>query len=170
MLLNGDLRRRSLADKLLFCSALQLPQLVMATASPFYYKMRVAFPLLLIFSRLWYFAHACALDSRYWCASYAAVVLVEHLVFRRGDFARYHVEDWDQPRKLPPGIAAIFSGALGMGIIVLCMDQVGIYCSLFFFPLIHLEDLMWEAERVVFRALLISPHLMFGGFPALQPE
>lgn len=94
-------------------------------------KCGLLFPCCLLFYGSGISHHACAPDSRYWCAPYAAVVLVEHLVFRRGDFARYHVEDWDQPRKLPPGIAAILSGALGMGIIVLCMDQVGILYLLF---------------------------------------
>lgn len=69
--------------------------------------------------------------------------LVEHLVIRRGDFARYHVEAEISPRKLPPGIAAIFSGTLGIGIVVLYMEQVNIhlltYC--YFFLSCNLKDL-----------------------------
>ncbi|KAJ7512393.1 permease for cytosine/purines, uracil, thiamine, allantoin-domain-containing protein [Mycena galericulata] len=39
----------------------------------------------------------------YWCASYAGIVFIEHVVFRRRDFARYKMEDWDNAKKLPPG-------------------------------------------------------------------
>ncbi|KAF8306362.1 purine-cytosine permease [Clavulina sp. PMI_390] len=60
----------------------------------------------------------------YWSACFGAVVTVEHLVFRRGSFANYRVEDWDRARRLPPGYAAILGAVTGIGIIVLCMDQV----------------------------------------------
>lgn len=66
---------------------------------------------------------------------------MEHLVFRRGDFARYHVEDWDSARKLPPGVAAISGALIGIGIIVLCMDQVRRSVSLS-------RALLWETPSL----------------------
>jgi NCS1 nucleoside transporter family len=60
----------------------------------------------------------------YWCSCFGAVVCIEHLLFRRGRFDSYHVADWDQPRKLPLGIAAILSSIVAVGSIVPFMDQV----------------------------------------------
>lgn len=60
----------------------------------------------------------------YWSTAFAAIVLTEHLNFRRRDFLRYNVEDWDKPRRLPPGIAAVLSFAGAFGIIVPSMSQV----------------------------------------------
>lgn len=59
----------------------------------------------------------------YWCASFAGIVLTEHIVFRRCDFARYKLEDWDQPQKLLPGVAALVSFFASFAIIVPCMAQ-----------------------------------------------
>ncbi|KAG6865557.1 hypothetical protein C0991_001561 [Blastosporella zonata] len=60
----------------------------------------------------------------YWSTAFAAIVIAEHLIFRKRDFRRYNVEDWDKPEKLPSGIAAILAFAGAIGIIVPCMSQV----------------------------------------------
>ncbi|KAJ7484328.1 hypothetical protein FB451DRAFT_82018 [Mycena latifolia] len=59
----------------------------------------------------------------YWCASYAGIVLTEHVIFRRSDLARYKVEDWDDARKLPPGLAALLAFTGSFACIVPCMAQ-----------------------------------------------
>ncbi|KAJ7034539.1 purine-cytosine permease [Mycena alexandri] len=59
----------------------------------------------------------------YWCASFSAIVLTEHVVFRRCDLARYNVEDWDQPRKLPPGVAALLAFFGSSALVVPFMAQ-----------------------------------------------
>ncbi|KAJ7484329.1 cytosine-purine permease [Mycena latifolia] len=59
----------------------------------------------------------------YWCASYAGIVLTEHVVFRHRDLAQYRVEDWDDARKLPPGLAALLAFFGSFFCIIPCMDQ-----------------------------------------------
>ncbi|KAJ7150901.1 permease for cytosine/purines, uracil, thiamine, allantoin-domain-containing protein [Mycena crocata] len=59
----------------------------------------------------------------YFSAPYAGIILTEHLVFRRNDFARYEVEDWYNRTKLPPGLAALFSFFGSFFLIVPCMEQ-----------------------------------------------
>lgn len=48
----------------------------------------------------------------------------QHFVFRKASWAAYTISDWDQPSRLPPGYAAAFSCSVGLGMIVLAMDQV----------------------------------------------
>lgn len=45
-------------------------------------------------------------------------------MFRRGQFDNYNVDDWDRAKRLPVGAAALGSCVIGIGIAVLCMDQV----------------------------------------------
>jgi purine-cytosine permease-like protein len=59
----------------------------------------------------------------YWSFAYVAIVLVEHFIFRRGRFDSYNVEDWDQPSRLPLGIAATLAFLCAFGIIIPCMSQ-----------------------------------------------
>ena len=59
----------------------------------------------------------------YWGSAYGAIVLVEHVLFRR-NAAAYNIEDWNNPRRLPSGIAALGAGACSFGLVVSCMDQV----------------------------------------------
>src|SRR5882762_6839909 len=59
----------------------------------------------------------------YWSSAYAAIVLVEHFVFRRGRFDLYDIENWDQPRRLPLGIAATLAFICAFGIIIPSMSQ-----------------------------------------------
>jgi purine-cytosine permease-like protein len=50
-------------------------------------------------------------------------VLTEHFVFRKGRFDSYDIEDWDKPRRLPSGIAAILAFLCAFGIIIPTMFQ-----------------------------------------------
>ncbi|KAK7031300.1 hypothetical protein VNI00_013555 [Paramarasmius palmivorus] len=60
----------------------------------------------------------------YWASAYVAIVLVEHIVFRRLTFSNYDINAWNQPRLLPTGIAALAAGILSFGLVVPCMDQI----------------------------------------------
>jgi purine-cytosine permease-like protein len=61
----------------------------------------------------------------YWASSFAAIMLVEHLYFRRASFANYDVAAaWNTPRLLPPGIAALSAMVLSMGLVVPGMAQI----------------------------------------------
>ncbi|KAI9373903.1 permease for cytosine/purines, uracil, thiamine, allantoin-domain-containing protein [Aspergillus egyptiacus] len=60
----------------------------------------------------------------YWSAAFVSVVAVEHFVFRAGDCSRYDAGNWDQPKQLPSGLAALAAMALSFGLIVPCMGQV----------------------------------------------
>jgi purine-cytosine permease-like protein len=59
----------------------------------------------------------------YWCASFSAIVFIEHIVFRRCDFKNYKLEHWDDPQKLPPGLAAVVSFFGSFAFIIPCMAQ-----------------------------------------------
>ncbi|KAG7097732.1 hypothetical protein E1B28_005052 [Marasmius oreades] len=59
----------------------------------------------------------------YWSTSYAAIVLVEHFVFRRYTFSKYKTEFWQTPSKLPVGFAGLIAFGLSFGLIVPSMDQ-----------------------------------------------
>ncbi|TFK91640.1 purine-cytosine permease [Polyporus arcularius HHB13444] len=60
----------------------------------------------------------------YWSTIFAAIIIVEHLVFRKNDWARYDLSQWCKPRELPLGLAAIMAFLCACGIIVPCMAQV----------------------------------------------
>lgn len=60
----------------------------------------------------------------YWASAYGAIVLIEHFLFRRSNFAMYDLQQWDKPRQLPTGIAAVAAGIVTVAIIVPCIDQV----------------------------------------------
>ncbi|TFY67454.1 hypothetical protein EVJ58_g1602 [Rhodofomes roseus] len=60
----------------------------------------------------------------YWSSAFCAVVIVEHLVIRRGNFALYDLRYWNDYRRLPLGLAAIGACLLACGLIVPSMDQV----------------------------------------------
>lgn len=62
----------------------------------------------------------------YWLAPFCAVVLTEHVVFRRGRWAAYDVaRAWDRAGhpNLPRGYAAVCTFAATVGFIVLCMQK-----------------------------------------------
>jgi len=58
----------------------------------------------------------------YWCTSYFVIVFSEHYIFRKGDFNNYNLEAWNDPKKLPMGIAAAI--AFSLGIIAWVMGMV----------------------------------------------
>lgn len=60
----------------------------------------------------------------YWLAIFVTVLLLEHFVFRKNDFANYHVaQTWNNRHKLPVSWAAL--GAFCFGVLGVClgMDQ-----------------------------------------------
>jgi len=59
----------------------------------------------------------------YWLAIYEGVSLPEHFIFK-GGYAGYAPEIYDQPSKLPPGIAAMLAFCFGIMGAVLGMAQV----------------------------------------------
>ncbi|KAF7318933.1 NCS cytosine-purine permease [Mycena chlorophos] len=60
----------------------------------------------------------------YWAAAFIAIVIEEHFIFRKGDMARYDLKDWNSPRRLPTGLAALLAGMCGIGIAIPSMAQV----------------------------------------------
>ena len=60
----------------------------------------------------------------YWCFAYVAILIVEHIYFRKNNFANYNPEIWDVPSRLPLGCAALGSGILSFGLVIPCVSQV----------------------------------------------
>ncbi|TFK47512.1 NCS cytosine-purine permease [Heliocybe sulcata] len=60
----------------------------------------------------------------YWASAFGAVILLEHFVFRRNDPELYDVRQWNSPRKLPLGVAALASSIMSFGLVIPCMNQV----------------------------------------------
>ena len=58
----------------------------------------------------------------YWCTSYFVIVFSEHYIFRKGKFYNYDLEAWNDPKRLPLGIAGFTAFALG--VIMWCMGMV----------------------------------------------
>ncbi|KAK5193930.1 hypothetical protein LTR99_005840 [Exophiala xenobiotica] len=59
----------------------------------------------------------------YWCTSYFVVLFEEHVIFRKGSFANYDLDGWNDPRRLPHGIAAAMAFGLGVVAWVMGMDE-----------------------------------------------
>ena len=59
----------------------------------------------------------------YWSTVFATIVLLEHVLFRRGDWARYDLAEYDQPRRLPFGAAALLAFLCAFGLFIPSMDQ-----------------------------------------------
>ena len=59
----------------------------------------------------------------YWAAAFIAVIFLEHIYFRRQDSRNYEVAAWNDPRKLPLGIAAAAASIGSFAVVVPCMDQ-----------------------------------------------
>ena len=57
----------------------------------------------------------------YWCTSYFVIVFSEHYIFRKGDFNNYNLEGWNNPEKLPLGIAGL--SAFLLGVVMWCMGM-----------------------------------------------
>ena len=58
----------------------------------------------------------------YWCTSYFVIIFSEHYLFRGGKFENYDLDGWNDPERLPIGIAAGIS--FGLGIIGWVMGMV----------------------------------------------
>lgn len=61
----------------------------------------------------------------YWSAAFAAIVLIEHVLFRRASFTEdvYPIATWDSPRLLPTGTSAILAFFCACGALVPFMSQ-----------------------------------------------
>jgi purine-cytosine permease-like protein len=57
----------------------------------------------------------------YWLTPFLAIMLLEHLCFRRG--YAYDVSAWENPKKLPYGFAAFTVFWIGTVLAILCMSQ-----------------------------------------------
>lgn len=60
----------------------------------------------------------------YWSAAFVGIVMVEHLVFRKGDYRNYDHAAWNKASMLPSGVAALSAGVLSFGLVVPCMAQI----------------------------------------------
>lgn len=60
----------------------------------------------------------------YWPSSFVAIIVLEHFVFRKGLVANYNVEDWNNRKALPAGVAALGAAFLSFGLVIPCMAQV----------------------------------------------
>ncbi|KAH8553659.1 NCS1 family nucleobase:cation symporter-1 [Umbelopsis sp. PMI_123] len=58
----------------------------------------------------------------YYAAPYTMVIIIEHGVFRRDGI--YNVEDWNNQKKLPIGVAAVGAVLIGFAFAMLGMNQV----------------------------------------------
>jgi len=58
----------------------------------------------------------------YWCTQYFVILCSEHVIFRRMNFENYDLDGWNDPSRLPIGIAA--ATAFGVGIIAWVMGMV----------------------------------------------
>ncbi|KAB2574544.1 Permease cytosine/purines uracil thiamine allantoin [Lasiodiplodia theobromae] len=58
----------------------------------------------------------------YWLAIYEGIALTDHFLFKRG-IAGYVPEHYDQPSKLPPGIAAVVAFGFGVAGMITGMSQ-----------------------------------------------
>ncbi|KAK7180852.1 uncharacterized protein CC84DRAFT_1144811 [Paraphaeosphaeria sporulosa] len=58
----------------------------------------------------------------YWCTQYFVILFSEHVIFRKMNFANYDLDAWNDPKRLPVGIAA--GVAFAIGIIAWVMGMV----------------------------------------------
>jgi purine-cytosine permease-like protein len=59
----------------------------------------------------------------YWCTSYFLILFEEHVFFRKRSFANYDLDAWNDPARLPHGIAAAVAFSLGVVAWVMGMDE-----------------------------------------------
>ncbi|KAJ3508559.1 hypothetical protein NLJ89_g5692 [Agrocybe chaxingu] len=85
----------------------------------------VVLPLSIVGSHRFYTAITNILGLMgYWTSVFVVVLIIEHLYFRSNSFGNYDPDAWDQPKRLPPGLAALGTGILSFGLIVPCISQV----------------------------------------------
>ncbi|ORY18254.1 permease for cytosine/purines, uracil, thiamine, allantoin-domain-containing protein [Clohesyomyces aquaticus] len=58
----------------------------------------------------------------YWCTQYFVILFSEHVIFRKMNFDNYDLDAWNDPDRLPVGIAAGL--AFGLGVIAWVMGMV----------------------------------------------
>ncbi|CAK3933404.1 related to purine-cytosine permease [Lecanosticta acicola] len=58
----------------------------------------------------------------YWCTSYFVILFTEHYLFKKNNFANYDLEGWNDPKRLPLGLAAL--AAFCLGVVVWVMGMV----------------------------------------------
>ena len=59
----------------------------------------------------------------YWCTQYFVIVFAEHWLFRKGKFENYDLEGWNDPARLPLGLAAGVAFSLGIVAWICGMSQ-----------------------------------------------
>lgn len=60
----------------------------------------------------------------YWLAPFTAIVITEHILFRKMKWANYDVlRCWNKPALLPSCLPALITFAITIGVVVLCMEQ-----------------------------------------------
>ena len=57
-------------------------------------------------------------------AVWVSAICVEHLYFRRGNFALYDIRSWNVPSQLPLGVAAMGASVLSFALVIPSMNQV----------------------------------------------
>lgn len=70
----------------------------------------------------------------YWCTSYFVIIFMEHVFVRKANFANYDLTQWNNPKGLPHGIAAIVTFLVGIVCWVMGMSEtwyVGPLAALF---------------------------------------
>ncbi|KAI0203229.1 permease for cytosine/purines, uracil, thiamine, allantoin-domain-containing protein [Astrocystis sublimbata] len=60
----------------------------------------------------------------YWVAAFVAVLLTEHIVFRRGRYETYSHDAWNTASKLPWGAAALTACLLSFGLVIPSIAQI----------------------------------------------
>ena len=59
----------------------------------------------------------------YWSTSYVLIIFMEHVFVRKANFANYNLTDWNNPKNLPHGIAAIITFLVGVVCWVMGMSE-----------------------------------------------
>ena len=59
----------------------------------------------------------------YWTSMYTAIIVVEHLYFRKNNPSLYDITAWNVPKRLPSGIAAGAAGILSFGVVIPFMNK-----------------------------------------------
>ncbi|TFK28476.1 NCS cytosine-purine permease [Coprinopsis marcescibilis] len=60
----------------------------------------------------------------YWAGAFVAILIVEHLYFRRNNSDNYDITTWNVPHRLPSGLAALGAGFGSLALVVPSMHQV----------------------------------------------
>jgi purine-cytosine permease-like protein len=60
----------------------------------------------------------------YWVSIWVAIIIEEHLIFRKYRGLGWNWEAWNDPKKLPVGLAAFIAFIIGWVGAILCMAQV----------------------------------------------